>query len=90
MIFFLTFKGDLSTVKTIYDNNSMLGRNLFAIIVELSTFIAPFFYTRGQNNLGRGCGILNTFRYIWNYYDFHIFKSLNWDKESMIVEAFKL
>jgi hypothetical protein len=80
-------KCNLWGIESIYYHNTILGRYLFAGIIELSTFVAPIICT--TNNLGRGGGVLNTFRDDMRD-DFHTFNRFNWYKEGMIVKALKL
>ena len=88
MIFLFTFKCNFCVVKSIHDSDAVLGRYLFAGIVELLALIAPIKVSSIANDLSRGSGVLNTLG--GNLGAMDRFDVFNWDKESMVVKAFKL
>ncbi len=88
MIFLFTFKCNFGVVKSIHDSDAVLGRYLFAGIVELLALIAPIKFSSIANDLSRGSGVLNTLG--GNLGAMNRFNVFNWDKESMVVKAFKL
>jgi hypothetical protein len=88
MIFLFTFKCNFSVVKSIHDSDAVLGRYLFAGIVELLALIAPIKVSSITNDFTRGSGVLNTLG--GNLGAMDRFNVFNWDKESMVVKAFKL
>lgn len=88
VIFLFTFKCDFGVVKSIHDSDAVLGRYLFAGVVELLALIAPIEVSSITNDLSRGSGILNTLG--GNLGAMDIFNAFNWDKESVVVKAFKL
>lgn len=88
MALFLTFKSYFRAIESIHDFNVMLGRHLFAVIVEFLAFIAPFI-TWGIN-LRWGSGSLNTFCPDDDLLNFYVFNSLNGNKESVVVQTSKL
>jgi hypothetical protein len=88
VIFLFTFKCDFCVVKSIHDSDAVLGRYLFTGIVELLALIAPIKVSSITNDLSRGSGVLNTLG--GNLGAMDRFNVFNWDKECMVVKAFKL
>lgn len=90
MVSLFTLKNDLGCVKTIYYLNAVLGRYLFAGIVEFLTFVAPIKICCVTNNLRRGNGSINTLSAHHDLRDLDTLNLLNGDEESVIVKALKL
>ena len=83
MSFLLAFKCNFGVEKPIYHLDIMLGRNLFAGVIEFLAFVAPIIW--GSKDF-RGSGSWDTFC----LNDFEGFDGVNWHKEGVIVLASEL